>query len=740
MKAFIYLLQVSACTGIFYSFYFMVLRRYTFFTLNRWYLLATLLLSFVIPALTITLNTAEPSPMLQPVMYVQQIQTVQEPLMVVADEAEQQSGDVDWVAVLKIVYIGIAIASVVHLLVTLTLFFLRMGNIKLMQIGNVKVLKGNKKLGNSSFLNVIFINDDELEPEEIKQIITHEMLHVKLMHSADRLIARVIQIVLWFNPFAYCYIRSIEENHEFEVDRIAAGEDEKGMYAQLLFKLAVSGQSYLFHGFSKVPLKKRISMLFNKPTSNMKKVIYVLILPMVVISCLAFANLKDQPKKVSALGDLKSMGEHPLVKIDGKEYDSDILYTISGSCISGTSTYAAPADKRFGPKAKDGYIDISTKGKKITYMTKIEKENLVKEASLPDQFYSRIRLKNEDGTEFDKGIVRMPSGGKMSSDMATTEKPVFVIGDKQFSEAQIKEVEKYVNDHKMKSFGTGEIKFSKDPQIKNIKGHNTFFTFKNDPSAKQDTIGAVKYRQKEWNGGRKLTLEEIQKREKGRADFIAWRETDDYKEKLKAAQEIAYKTLTFKVVEFVDNGPSVFTKEGFKVVNNGKEYLLPTSFGPEKKLKDLISVGDELVVKLNGGGLISKGALVGITPLSVIRNNREIYKSAMVNVPLQPFLFEANRVRFTNGKLTNVQKFANGRWKSAVVEVAGGFRIKLNLKADAPAMNNIKPGDEVTFRFVHEVKTGTKEYAVTDWVSLSNNIKEYGVKNPDYFFKFYEKA
>lgn len=46
MKAVIYLLQVFACSAIFYLFYFLLLRRLTFFTINRWYLLGILLLSF----------------------------------------------------------------------------------------------------------------------------------------------------------------------------------------------------------------------------------------------------------------------------------------------------------------------------------------------------------------------------------------------------------------------------------------------------------------------------------------------------------------------------------------------------------------------------------------------------------------------------------------------------------------------------------------------------------------------
>jgi hypothetical protein len=42
MNAVVYLFQVSACMGIFYLFYYLLLSRYTFFTINRWYLIVTL--------------------------------------------------------------------------------------------------------------------------------------------------------------------------------------------------------------------------------------------------------------------------------------------------------------------------------------------------------------------------------------------------------------------------------------------------------------------------------------------------------------------------------------------------------------------------------------------------------------------------------------------------------------------------------------------------------------------------
>ena len=730
MKTLIYLLQVSACTGIFYSFYFLFLRRLTFFTLNRWYLLVTLLLSFVIPALTFKVDTAAPSPIMEPVMYVQDIQTIPQPEYAV--NVANPAPPFDWMRALQVFYIAVAVISITHLIFTLTAFLRRMGNKKLMQIGHVKVLRGNKKQGNSSFLNVIFINDEELEPEEIKQIITHEMLHVRLMHSADRIIARVVQIAIWFNPFAYLYMRSIDENHEFEVDRIAAGEDEKGIYAQLLFKLAVSGQSYLFHSFSKVPLKKRIAMLFNKPTSNMKKIIYLLILPVVMISCLAFANLRSE-EKLSVVDDLSLLGKHPLVIIDGKEYSDDMLYKIGTKCVLGISTYnppvAKPAYAKYGEKVKDGLVIISTKNHQITYQTVIERENLAKKAAVPNnQFYARLKLKKEDGSSFDKCMVRLPSGGRVTTDLKTDEPIVFIADGKVFTEQEISKVEDYVKTHKIYSWTAGE--HYKGKADRDISAYANYFGFLS--SAGDTTIGNNKYRQKIWQNGKRVYP--------NRKAFEDYRNSEKGKHDRAAAKRVSVNALTFKVVGTADTTyHNIFAGhlKGYKVMQGNDEYVLQTG-GKYKTIAGLLQPGDEIEIKVFTC-LYGNDSPLTISPETITKGGKVIFQAEKQELPQYAFLYEANRVRFTDGKVTDVQKYPNGNWKSAVVEVANGYRIKFNLKPSAPAVKNIATGDHVWLRFVHEVKTGTKEYTVNDWVALSNNVRDYGVKNPEYFYKFYEK-
>lgn len=59
---FLYLLYASVCMMMFYLFYFIVLRRLTFFACNRFYLISTLALSAIIPMLTIRIAVKNETP------------------------------------------------------------------------------------------------------------------------------------------------------------------------------------------------------------------------------------------------------------------------------------------------------------------------------------------------------------------------------------------------------------------------------------------------------------------------------------------------------------------------------------------------------------------------------------------------------------------------------------------------------------------------------------------------------
>jgi len=461
MNAIVYLLQVSACLALFYGFYYIMLNRLTFFTINRYYLLFTLVLSFVVPLLTITVNRQyESMSMVQQVVNIGSSKNIRNLTVAPFVYVMKPRTFVTWMQLLQWTYVLAVAGLFTRLLITLVNFFRKLKRRKIDKLGNVHVLRGDKNLPNGSFLNYIFLNEDTLSAQDAEQIVTHELLHVKLYHSADRLLMKMVQIILWFNPFVYLYARSMEENHEFEVDREMGLLTDKSKYADLLLNLSIAKQGMLYHSFSKVPLKKRITMLFNKPSAKVKRVVYIFVIPVVLVSCLAFANIKkediknfslakstkkiinaikngqdnivaqlNQPVQLPAAilntdsaktaniarpdGSLPAtndttryeifdnISKNAKVIIDGKEYPRDILYEINNNNLSSISINKTSQNAQM-------IVDLKTNNGQIIYMTPHEKDNLRKEKSTPiSQFYTRLQLTKDNGERYDYIVVRI---------------------------------------------------------------------------------------------------------------------------------------------------------------------------------------------------------------------------------------------------------------------------------------------------------------------------------------------
>lgn len=507
-----YLLQVSGCITLFYVFYYACLSRLTFFTVNRYYLLSSLLLGFVIPLITIPVHQD------YPVLAATHIVQLPSPAALVFKPAVmsrytiiQHGFVISWLMVLKIVYAAVSTFLLLRFVAILAAFFINLRKHQVEQSNGLRIIRSSEKLTNGSFLNYIFLDDAELKSNEAEQVIAHETLHIKLKHSADRILGRIAQIILWFNPVMYLYTRAIEQNHEFEVDSLLTENENKQTYAGLLLQLSVNKGGLVYNSFSKSPLQSRITMLFNARSSKVKQLVYLLILPLLSLSFIAFANMKRiyTPKalnrsaviitepsrkaniiptiqienpiaqetkgsssdttteefkapaenatdtlRVSVIKGLERLGRSPLVVIDGKEYSSDILYTIGHACIRGTGMWMPDsAVKYFGPKAKDGYVQIRTKNGQITNQTDDEHANLVtenmvaiaRERALKSMvMLNRVVLKKSDGGLYDR-IIEVHNGGSMSIDVEHNAKVAFFIDSTYYSEQDIQKVlaEKY---------------------------------------------------------------------------------------------------------------------------------------------------------------------------------------------------------------------------------------------------------------------------------------------------------
>jgi beta-lactamase regulating signal transducer with metallopeptidase domain len=275
-----YLLKVSACSALFFAFYLLVLRKLTFFKINRFYLLFSVLISFIIPALQFTIER-EVVAVASPTIIESQnaYETTLQAQVTVDSIQTSGTGYFNWLTLLPYLYGGIV--GCILLLAAWRLFqLLKHTKAPIKEFNGLKLVAKKDGFTNCSFFNYVFIDENSLTEAELAVLLSHEEVHAKQYHSVDKLILMIAKAFLWFNPIVYLYDKALEQAHEFEADEATSQNIGTESYATLLLKLAVSkSSSPLLHNFVKNPIKQRIKMLFNSKSKNMKKLMYLLVLP-----------------------------------------------------------------------------------------------------------------------------------------------------------------------------------------------------------------------------------------------------------------------------------------------------------------------------------------------------------------------------------------------------------------------------------------------------------------------------
>ncbi|MBS1600617.1 MAG: M56 family metallopeptidase [Bacteroidetes bacterium] len=137
-----------------------------------------------------------------------------------------------------------------------------------------------------SFLNYIFINPKKYEQDVYDQILKHEKIHVRQRHAIDILLAELILIFQWFNPFVWIYRKEVECNLEFLTDdQILRKENiEKSKYQfNLLRVCAPELPLALAINYNTSLLKKRIMMMNSKKSSIYTIWKYFFLIPLVIV-------------------------------------------------------------------------------------------------------------------------------------------------------------------------------------------------------------------------------------------------------------------------------------------------------------------------------------------------------------------------------------------------------------------------------------------------------------------------
>ena len=264
----LYIGRSSLYLALFYAFFLLVMRRTTFFRLNRILLLAGTLVCFLLPLLR--LRTVE-VPLLQvgPLT-----ETASEPALTAGPSASSPFPYLELLYIIGfLAVLGWTAVAMVRMYRTI-----RKGTAVRLEDGTRLVLT-EADIPSFSWGRTIVMSRKDSEQNPVIRL--HEEAHIRKAHTLDILLFTAVTLVHWFNPLVWITLSELKLLHEYEADDAVLNHGiDATQYQLLLVRKAVGDKRFtLANGFQHAKLKNRIDMMLQAPSSGWKRLSWLAILP-----------------------------------------------------------------------------------------------------------------------------------------------------------------------------------------------------------------------------------------------------------------------------------------------------------------------------------------------------------------------------------------------------------------------------------------------------------------------------
>ena len=283
-----YILQAILFQLLFLLVYEVLLKKETFFSYNRWYLLITAVLSLLLPFIQIealsilfpeTTLTQIPTIFL-PEVYIGGESAIQSLQQIPANETGSAGSILNW-------WPGIYLIGVLGALFIVLKKYNNLSRMfrfkKIAAEGKITIIEVPNSGIACTFYKTIFLGDQLTEAEK-QHILSHELVHVKQKHSLDLVFFEILKVIFWFNPLIYIYQNRITTLHEFIADAAVVKTSGKRSYYEQLLNSAFSTKniSFINQFFNHSLIKKRIVMLQKSRSKSISKARYFIVIPIIL--------------------------------------------------------------------------------------------------------------------------------------------------------------------------------------------------------------------------------------------------------------------------------------------------------------------------------------------------------------------------------------------------------------------------------------------------------------------------
>jgi len=280
----IYIIKTVLISGLLFCYYWLFLRNRAFHQFNRLFLLSIPFISFLLPALHLNM----------PSFWNQHSAGLPIRLLGVGpgsfEEAVTIYGNkthgnmIPLQSLLILLSLGFSLFLFFRFVKTIHMLIRLRKNKPFLKLPEATIYFVSEKGTPFSFFNSIFWgNEMDLNGDAGKQILRHELFHVKQNHSMDMVIMEMVSIVIWFNPFHHLIHKELKAIHEYGADAYVAAVSDSYAYASLLLLNTPGSPIPITNPFFKNQIKRRITMMTKSPKNSKGLLGRFMILPLILI-------------------------------------------------------------------------------------------------------------------------------------------------------------------------------------------------------------------------------------------------------------------------------------------------------------------------------------------------------------------------------------------------------------------------------------------------------------------------
>jgi N-acetylmuramoyl-L-alanine amidase len=268
------------------AYYFLALRNRRLHSYNRFYLLATVAASLVVPFLHFDWYSIKEVTSESAIKVIQVMSTGMD------EEMTLQQMESAY-ATSTLLTIGYSLVSLALLAITVSkivwIFRLKRTN-KVETMKDYNLVHTNSSRAPFSFMNNLFWKEGtDADSETGRRILQHELTHIRQRHTMDKMFMQLVLVTCWINPFYWLIQKELALVHEFLADEKAIEDNDTASFAMMLLESHYKSALPVIVNPFYSSTKRRIMMLQQTSKTRFAKLRRAMVLPLLAIPVLLFS-------------------------------------------------------------------------------------------------------------------------------------------------------------------------------------------------------------------------------------------------------------------------------------------------------------------------------------------------------------------------------------------------------------------------------------------------------------------